>query len=169
MKIKVIKSFRKSLSLSVRWEIVTIRAPYFTRNCKINEFISKHKERIDNRLEVEKSRIIPIEKINEYKKKAKNYIPNRVIELADIFWFKFNIIKITSAKTRWGSCTSKKNLNFSYRLILCPKEVIDYVICHELSHLKHMNHSRNFWNEVSNMMPDYKEHDRWLKKNGLLF
>jgi predicted metal-dependent hydrolase len=78
-------------------------------------------------------------------------------------------VRITSAKTRWWSCTSQRNLNFSFRLILTPPEIIDYVICHELAHLREMNHSRQFWLEVSKMDMEYKRHDAWLKKNWDLF
>ena len=78
-------------------------------------------------------------------------------------------MKINSARRRWGSCTSKKNLNFTFRLVLTPPEIIDYVICHELAHLKEMNHSSAFWKEVEKMDIDYKKHDRWLKENGDLY
>jgi predicted metal-dependent hydrolase len=76
---------------------------------------------------------------------AKKYISKRTKEIAEISNLKFNILKITSAKTRWGSCTSKQNVNFSYRIILAPIKTIDYVIIHELAHLKEMNHSKKFW------------------------
>ncbi|WP_187648529.1 M48 metallopeptidase family protein [Nitrosophilus labii] len=67
---------------------------------------------------------------------------------------------------RWGSCSSKKNLNFSYRLIMAPKDVIDYVIIHELSHLTYMNHSKYFWTLVSKRCPNYIEYEKWLKDNS---
>jgi predicted metal-dependent hydrolase len=86
-----------------------------------------------------------------YKLEAKKHIEKRAIEIAQINNLKFNTLKITSAKTRWGSCTSKQNVNFSYRLILAPMKTIDYVIIHELAHLKEMNHSKKFWLLVDNM------------------
>jgi predicted metal-dependent hydrolase len=105
------------------------------------------------------------------KKEAKEYIKTRVAKIAEKNEFKYNNIRITSAKTRWGSCSSRKNLNFSFFLIGAPKQTIDYVIVHELAHLREMNHSKNFWQIVENIMPDYKEHKKWLKENGnkLLF
>ncbi len=113
---------------------------------------------------------IPLQKnwdeIIKLKQKAKIYIPERVEYFAKKFDKKYNKIKITSAKTRWGSCTSQKNLNFSYRLIQAEREAIDYVIIHELAHLKYMNHSKKFWNHVEEMMSDYKQWDNWLKKEG---
>jgi predicted metal-dependent hydrolase len=133
------------------------------------QFIDKHKNWIEKRISQQWKSLIDINKIEEYKKQAKVYIPNRVKEIAEKYWYEYNTIKITSAKTRWWSCTSKKNLNFSFRLILTPVEIIDYVICHELSHLKQMNHSRQFWKEVSIMDIEYKEHDKWLKDNWYLY
>jgi predicted metal-dependent hydrolase len=100
---------------------------------------------------------------------AKKILPMRVEQLANRFWYNYKSIKINSAKTRWGSCTSQKNLNFTFRLVLTPPEIIDYVICHELAHLKEMNHSKAFRNEVEKMDKNYKKHDRWLKDNWDLY
>ncbi|WP_281951862.1 M48 family metallopeptidase [Nitrosophilus kaiyonis] len=105
--------------------------------------------------------------IDFYKKEAKEYIEKRVIYFAKNFNLSFNNIKINSAQKRWGSCSSKNNLNFSYRLIMCPKEVIDYVIIHELSHLTHFNHSKDFWTLVSKRCPNYKYCEKWLFENYL--
>ena len=74
-------------------------------------------------------------------------------------------VKVTSAKTRWGSCSAKKSINYSVYLALCPSDVIDYVIVHELCHIKHMDHSPDFWNEVGKYIPDYKTRRKWLKDN----
>ena len=106
-----------------------------------------------------------------YKYEAKKFITKRINEIAEINWLKFNGLKITSARTRWGSCTSKKNINFSYRLIMAPIKTIDYVIIHELAHLKEMNHSKKFRDLVSDfslkLYPwNFKIHRKWLKDNG---
>jgi predicted metal-dependent hydrolase len=101
-----------------------------------------------------------------YKKQAKIIIPNRVIHWAERCGYNIKKIGITNANRQWGSCSSKGNLNFSWRLILAPLEVIDYVIIHELSHLKELNHSKNFWNEVKKCIPEYKEYHDWLRKNS---
>ena len=77
-----------------------------------------------------------------------------------------NFITIRNQKTRWGSCSSKGNLNFNCLLMLTPPEVIDYVVVHELCHRKEMNHSGAFWAEVEKVLPDYKEQVKWLKENG---
>ncbi|MEN0005545.1 MAG: M48 family metallopeptidase [Bacteroidota bacterium] len=75
-------------------------------------------------------------------------------------------VKLKYTHTRWGSCSSKGNINLSTRLLLAPKEVVDYVIVHELSHLVEFNHSPRFWNLVEQIMPNYREHERWLKQYG---
>jgi len=107
---------------------------------------------------------------NFYKLEAKKYISNRIKIIAKKNNLTFNNLKITSAKTRWWSCTSVKNINFSYRLIMAPIKTIDYVIVHELAHLTHMNHSKQFWDLVEEMMVwlypwDYKVHKKWLNDN----
>ncbi len=78
----------------------------------------------------------------------------------------YNSLKINSAKSRWGSCSSKKNLNFSYRLIMTPEFVIDYVLLHELAHTVEMNHSKKFWEIVESIYPDYLKAEQWLKNNS---
>lgn len=169
---KLIKSFRKTMSLQIKNGELIVKVPYFTLKRTILEFIKKHESWIEKKLEQFKNKpksLIDKGKIWDYKKKAKEYIPSRVKQIALENNFNYNTIKITSAKTRWGSCTSKKNLNFSYRLILVPKKVIDYVIVHELCHLREMNHSKKFWDEVWKIMPDYKKYDRWLKYNSNIF
>ncbi|MCP4523179.1 MAG: M48 family metallopeptidase, partial [Candidatus Gracilibacteria bacterium] len=148
---------------------IYISAPFYVTEKKINTFIQTHKNWIDKKINLQKQSLLDTNRIEEYKMQAREYIPKRVAEIASVYQCNYNQIKITSAQTRWGSCTSKKNLNFSYRVILLPIEVIDYIICHELAHLKHMNHSKIFWKEVENMNPDYKKHDIFLRKNSDLY
>lgn len=105
---------------------------------------------------------------NFYRISAKRIIPPRVVEFAKIIDVKFNRIRITGADTRWGSCSSKRNLNFSWKLIMAPSKVIDYVIVHEIAHLFEMNHSKRFWNIVEQLFPDYKVYRTWLKENANL-
>jgi len=78
----------------------------------------------------------------------------------------YHSITIRDQKTRWGSCSSRGTLSFNYRLIFAPPAVLDYVVVHELCHLTHMNHSADFWNKVASVMPDYKQHRKWLKEHG---
>ena len=76
----------------------------------------------------------------------------------------FNMVRIKNVKTIWGSCSSKKNLNFNFKLFFLPEALIDYVFVHELAHLKHMNHSKAFWSEVEKQIPDYKQRREELKR-----
>jgi predicted metal-dependent hydrolase len=101
-----------------------------------------------------------------YRMEAKRVIPERVHELAVREGLTYNRIFIKGQKTRWGSCSTLGNLNFNWRLMMCPPEVIDYIIIHELCHLSEMNHSQRFWNLVASRCPNYKECERWLKQNG---
>jgi len=106
--------------------------------------------------------------INWYKKMARATINQRVVWFAHRWGFRFNKITITNAQKQWGSCSHLGNLNFSWRLILAPLVVIDYVVIHELVHLDEKNHSKKFWKKVEKYFPEYKIHREWLKKNGCL-
>lgn len=106
--------------------------------------------------------------IKMYKKMAYEKISERVEWYAQKRGFKYNKVNITNAEKRWGSCSSNKNLNFSWRLIMAPLPVVDYVVIHELVHLEEKNHGKEFWNKVKVMMPDYEKYRDWLKKNGYL-
>ena len=104
-----------------------------------------------------------------YKLHADKIIKDRVTGLADDFNLDFKKIMITSAEKRWGSCSSRKHLNFSWRLIMAPIEIIDYVVVHELAHLKELNHSSRFWDLVGSMLPEYKKCKKWLRNNSFKF
>jgi len=101
-----------------------------------------------------------------FRKEAKINITGMVTELSQEYELEVNRITIKEQKTRWGSCSKAGNLNFNFRLMMAPEEVIRYVIIHELSHLTHMNHSKKFWRLVSERCPDYQKHIRWLKRHG---
>lgn len=97
--------------------------------------------------------------------RASEYIPKRVNELAVMHGFKYNKVRVKKLTSRWGSCSSKKNLSFNYKLISYSRKVIDYVIVHELCHLKEMNHSKKFWQLVESILPDYKDSKKTLLIN----
>ena len=101
-----------------------------------------------------------------YKGQAAALLSERVLSLAGKYGFHYQKIRISSARTRWGSCSSSGTLSFTYRLIMAPPEVVDYVVLHELVHTQVRNHSKTFWNRVGEFMPDYKSRLTWLKKNG---
>lgn len=101
--------------------------------------------------------------IKIYKKSALQFIKPRVDYFANIMGVEPSSVKISSAVHRWGSCSESGNLNFSWRLIMAPQEAVDYVVVHELAHLKELNHSDRFWKIVSQILPDYKKREKLLK------
>lgn len=105
----------------------------------------------------------------KYKKQAFDLVQERVNFFNKDCDFKFNKINIKNQKTRWGSCSQKGNLNFNYKIILLPSQLSDYIIVHELCHLKEFNHSQKFWNLVSQILPNYLELKKELKKSGVKF
>jgi predicted metal-dependent hydrolase len=104
--------------------------------------------------------------IQWYKQEALKNITQRTENLAQSVGLNYEKIKISNATKRWGSCSHNGNMNFNWRLIMAPSQVIDYVIAHELAHLTEKNHSKAFWNRVSVLFPGYEQHKDWLKKNG---
>lgn len=101
-----------------------------------------------------------------YRKEAKNIISIRARKYAQSMGQTFGVIHIRDQKSRWGSCSSARNLNFNWRLVMAPEWVMDYVIVHELCHLTHMDHSARFWGLVERYMPDYRTAKQWLKEHG---
>ena len=99
-------------------------------------------------------------------KKALGYFNEEIERLSYEFNLKVKEVKISNAKTRWGTCNKDKIIRLNWRLIQAEPKIIHYVICHELAHLKEMNHSKNFWLEVEKMCPNYKELSKALKKLG---
>ncbi len=101
-----------------------------------------------------------------YRAQAARFIPDRVAALAKMNGFHPRGVRITSARTRWGSCSQAGNLSFTWRLMIAPPEVIDYVILHELTHLEIKNHTPAFWERLKSLVPEYKERVRWLKAHA---
>jgi predicted metal-dependent hydrolase len=104
--------------------------------------------------------------IRWYKQQAIALFGERVFFFVGRNGFHHEKIRISSARTRWGSCSSRNTLSFTYRLLKAPLEVVDYVVLHELVHTQIKNHSKAFWKRLGELMPDYKRHQAWLKKNG---
>lgn len=129
----------------------------------IDEHMLKVQSTIDERSKLEK---ITSEQIKELADQAVEYIPKRVKYYAENENFVYNKITIKNLVSRWGSCSTKGNLNFNCLLMLTPDYVIDYIVVHELCHLREMNHSEKFWAEVEKIMPDYQRAVLWLKQNG---
>lgn len=177
MKVTVIRSNRKTVAIQVNSDLsVTVRAPRSASEKDIEEilkkkeaWISKHIEKIKKtkeRLEAEPTEKLTREKVIALAEEALKVIPARVEYFARVIGVTYGKITIRNQKTRWGSCSSKGNLNFNCLLMLAPPEVLDYVVVHELCHRKQMNHSKAFWAEVEKVCPDYKAAKKWLKEEG---
>jgi hypothetical protein len=108
----------------------------------------------------------PVNKDFPSRQKAREIISSSVQYWSSQMGVRYGRIAIREQRTRWGSCSQKGNLNFNWRLVLAPPEVRDYVVIHELCHLSHLNHSREFWARVEKFCPDYREQRRWLRENG---
>ena len=103
-----------------------------------------------------------------YRFRAREYLTERLAHYGQVYGFTYKTLRINGARTRWGSCNAKrKSLNFTWRLMMAPAEIVDYVVVHELCHLRHANHSAIFWAEVEGILPDYKQRRKWLKDNGI--
>ncbi len=107
--------------------------------------------------------------IEWYKQGAREEIARRAILLSRLTGWNFKSISITSAQTRWGSCGAQGSINFTWKLIMAPLGVIDYVVVHELAHTVEQNHSARFWSKVAAVLPDYKIRQKWLKDNKVNF
>jgi len=175
--IKLIRSKRRTISIEITPEAeVIVRAPYYASVSEINkligeksDWIHKHLQKMSDRQKKKAeapSQELTAQDIKLLTTRAKRIIPQRVRYYADIMGVTYGRITIRMQKSRWGSCSSKGNLNFNCLLMRTPDEIIDYVVVHELCHLKEMNHSPRFWAEVEKIFPDYKERRKWLKDHG---
>ena len=173
----IVRSSRKTLSLQMKPDgHLVVRAPHRTSDRQIRQFvennsawIQKHRELIEQRRRQEEMNPPPAitkETLKRLRSLASETIPPRVSYYANLMGVSYGRITIRAQKSRWGSCSAKGNLNFNCLLMLTPPEVQNYVIVHELCHRKQMNHSPAFWREVEQIMPEYRRHRFWLKKNG---
>ena len=174
MEYEIIRSNRGSIAIEIKRGRVYVRAPIFVTKKEIERFLEKHSRFIENHLlkqrqtaeKLKNTQKLSSKEIDELTKRAKDFIPKRVEYFSNIIDVKYGKITIRHQRTRWGSCSSKGNLNFNCLLMLTPPDIIDSVVVHELCHLKHMNHGKSFYNEVYSVLPDYKKRNRWLKEKG---
>ena len=174
---RVIRSRRKTISIEVNDDLeVIVRAPKWVAKRDIRYFVDekenwirKAKERVRKAKENASDKPdvrLSEEELQELKDRAKEVIPGRVEHYAGLLGVTYGRITIRHQKTRWGSCSSKGNLNFNCLLMLAPPEVLDAIVVHELCHRKVMSHSATFYREVYRVYPDYDKWNRWLRDHG---
>ena len=171
---EIIRSRRKTLAIQIYGQQIIVRAPLRTPMSTIEKFVAEHEAWIEKKLRKHAESMAMLEDIEPLspaeletlRKKAKEYIPQRVAYYAPIVGVSYERIAIRCQRSKWGSCSSKGNLNFNCLLMLTPPEVIDSVVVHELCHRKEMNHSPRFYALVKSVYPNYDAAHKWLKNNG---
>ncbi len=174
MEFEIIRSNRRTIGAEIRGGKLLVRVPLLATNKEINRFIEQHQEWFETHLAKAEAREKAREgchkltqnEIVELANRAREVIPERVAYYAPLVGVIYGRITIRKQRSRWGSCSSKGNLNFNCLLMLTPPEVIDSVVVHELCHRKEMNHSKKFYAEVLRVFPDYRKWNKWLKENG---
>ena len=176
LSVLLVRSSRKTLAVQIRADgTVIARAPLRMSKTRILVFLSEkaswicmQQERMRMRASVRQREGIHLDALQEkeLRERAKSVFAERVAYFARQIDVTYGKITVRDQKTRWGSCSQAGNLNFNFRLILAPPEVLDYVVVHELCHRKQMNHSAQFWQEVAQVLPDYRKRKAWLAENG---
>jgi predicted metal-dependent hydrolase len=146
-----------------------VSKPRWISNGVVNNFISEKSSwildqlgkigKLDNRVDLEKSR-------NEYlkhKERARSFVHSKLEMINSVYNFKYNRVTIKNQRTMWGSCSGDGNLNFNYKVVFLPENLSEYIIAHEICHLRELNHSKDFWQLLSITIPDYKKRRRELK------
>lgn len=170
---QIIKSNRKTIAIQIKPDgQVVVRCPKRMRIEEARRFAESKADWIEKHLAKrpphDVAKYAPKE-IEQLREQARKLVAERVRYYAPIIGVTYGQIAIRTQHTRWGSCSSKGNLNFNCLLALVPPEVLDYVVVHELCHRKELNHSARFWNEVEQILPDYKVRRKWLKEHGAAF
>lgn len=177
IKLLIVKQHRKSISIKIRnSSLIEVHAPFGIEDKDIDAFVEKHGDWINAKLAEMKEAESALNSIDvaskaEFDEKielAKKIIPEKCAYYADMIGVDYGRITLKAQKTLFGSCSAAGNLNFNIALMFAPEKVLDYVIIHELCHLKEMNHSVDFWHEVEKVMKDYKVERQWLKDNGAI-
>jgi predicted metal-dependent hydrolase len=166
---KLIRSARKTVSLRITPEGgIEVRCPNRMRRGDVDAFVRSKQGWIETHLaKLPPARPKLTEKeLEELRRRAKEILPQRVDYYARLIGVTYGTITVRSQRTRWGSCSSKGNLNFNCLLMLTSPEILDYVVVHELCHRKELNHSARFWAQVERILPDYRIRRKWLKDNA---
>lgn len=176
LSVLLVRSSRKTLAVQIRADgTVIARAPLRMPKDRILCFLSEkaswirmQQGRMQERENMRQQARIHLDAAQEkeLRERAKSVLAQRTAYFARQIGVTYGRITVRDQKTRWGSCSQTGNLNFNFRLILAPLEVLDYVVVHELCHRRQMNHSAQFWQEVAQVLPDYRKRKAWLTENG---
>ncbi len=170
MEYRVVRSRRRTMALEITREAeVLVRAPLRTSDAAIRRFVDGHREWIEVHLARRRERLAAHPPLSEaeiaaLRAKAKAYLPGRTAWWAQRMGVKPAGVKITSARTRFGSCSAKNSICYSLYLMQYPPEAVDYVVVHELAHIRHKDHSPAFYAEVARWMPDYRRRQALLRQ-----
>ena len=174
--IRIIRSKRKTVALEIRPDLsVLVRAPYWMADWQIRKFVDEKSDWLyahlremeqKQKLEAARPKAAPLNpgELQMLADEALRVIPERVRFYAPVVGVTYGRITIRNQRTRWGSCSAKGNLNFNCLLMLTPPEVLDYVVVHELAHIRHKNHGEAFYQLIASVLPDYKERIKLLKE-----
>ena len=176
LSVLLVRSSRKTLAVQIRADgTVIARAPLRMPKDRILCFLSEkaswirmQQGRMQERENMRQQARIHLDAAQEkeLRERAKSVLAQRTAYFARQIGVTYGRITVRDQKTRWGSCSQTGNLNFNFRLILAPSEMLDYVVVHELCHRRQMNHSTQFWQEVAQVLPDYRKRKAWLTENG---
>ena len=178
MEVTLVRSKRKSIAVQIKSDgAVVVRAPKWMKERDIEAFLQEKRAWIEKHRAAMLERHALINQLEPYTeaelraltKQARVVITQKVRYYAPLVGVDYGRIAIRRQRSRWGSCSSKGNLNFNCLLVLLPEEVVDYVVVHELCHRKQMNHSTQFYRELERVYPEYKKCQKWLKENGSMY
>ena len=167
---RIVRSRRRTLALEVTREgEVLVRAPLRLPESTIRRFVASREDWIETHIEKvrryqESHPPLTEEEVEALRRRAKAELPGKVDYYAGVMGVRPTAVRITSARTRFGSCSAKNSLSFSLYLMQYPEEAIDYVVVHELAHIRHHDHSPAFYAEVARYLPDYRQRMKLLKK-----
>ena len=166
---RIVRSKRKSLGLQISRELeVIVRAPHYVPESVIDGFVRKHEAWITSKLDARRNTItihstLTEEELLDLTRRAEVIIPDRVTYFAEQMELWPTVVKITRTQSKFGSCNKDDKLSFSCRLMLYPPEAVDYVVVHELAHIRHKNHGAGFWTLVETYLPDYRQRIKLLR------
>ncbi len=175
-KIEIFRTKRRSLALHIRSDgQLVVRVPRHVDESQIHRFIRQHARWIEKTRQriFEKKKLaeawraqFPLED-SQYKEQALPLFSERCELYAALMGVSYKKIGLSNAATRWGSCSPAGSLRFNWRLVMAPPEIVDYVVVHELAHLKELNHSKRFWVLVKAVAPHYRQAKKWLHQHPL--